>query len=120
MDEAGTIAVKALSTLKDAAPVIAKNYPALAKFLPLFGIALHAVHVVEEATGHDTSGAVGSVASTLVPGSANAPALTGPLVPADDALDGSHVDAAADAAESDATAADAVKAVQALPDLQPA
>lgn len=110
-------ALVALQALKRNAHQIAATYPDLAPFLPLAGMMLHAVHFVEEVTGHDTQSAVASVASTLTPGLPNAPALTDAgSVPIDGGMTGATVDAASDATSSSSTASDVVAAVQAIPD----
>lgn len=94
---------------------IEKFSPTLAKCLPLFGICLHAADDEQKATGHDDSGAVTSVASTLTPGLANSPTLTDSTAVSNTGIDGSHVDAAADAVEPGVTAATAIQALQAQP-----
>ncbi|PWT73949.1 MAG: hypothetical protein C5B60_07505 [Chloroflexi bacterium] len=111
-------AIEALQSLKKNASKIAADFPALAPFLPLAGILLHSVHLVQEATGGDTSHAVQSVGATLTPGLPNAPMLTEhPIILPDHPITADHVDNAGDAADSHATIRDAVTAVQALPDL---
>lgn len=111
-----TVASDAIKSLKREAHVIAQNHPWLTPFLPLLGIVLHAVHAEQTSTGHDTSGAVTSVASTLTPGLANSPTLTDSTDVDSAGVDGGDVDAAADAAETGAPATTAVQAVQAQPD----
>lgn len=101
--------------LKKYAPEIARMSPLLAKALPLFGISLHAANSEQQETGHDDSGAVTSVASTLTPGLANSPTLTDSTEVSETAIDGSHVDAAADALEPGATTASAIQALQSQP-----
>jgi hypothetical protein len=72
-------AEEALKALSDAAPLLVADVPQLAPlapFLPLIGITLKGVSIVQTQTGGSTAEAVSAVAATLTPGMANAQALT--------------------------------------------
>lgn len=54
------------------------EFAALARFMPLFRIALQGVHTVAQATGVEPMTAQKVVIQHLTPGQPNAPQLTGP------------------------------------------
>lgn len=91
-------AVEAIKVLKDAAPAIAIDIPAIGPFIPLLTIALSAVSTVQHSTGGTTASAVQMVAMHLTPGAPNADALHSSGTPSPEAE--SQIKAATQAAAS--------------------
>jgi hypothetical protein len=103
---------EALAALKDSAPTLMADVPALAPlapFLPLLGLAMTSVSIVQGATGSSLQQAVQTVAQHLTPGQADSTILSLPA-PAAQPLPDVQAQIAATAAAVAAPTADAAQA----------
>jgi hypothetical protein len=112
---------EALAALKDSAPTLMADVPALAPlapFLPLLGLAMTSVSIVQGATGGSLQQAVQTVAQHLTPGQPDVPVLAGNApanAPPDAASQIAAVTAAVAAPTADAVQDAVTTAVAALP-----